>query len=99
VLRKDGKPYVVTNPIFLEDEPAFKYAYENSMPTESVQDKSVRDESAVEKGAEKGAGRGVKGKVNGEVEGEEERNVGETRSHDLVEPIAEPASVPIRKSP
>jgi hypothetical protein len=45
VLGRDGKTYVVTNPIFLEDEPsfltkekvddfgdepAFKYAYENS---------------------------------------------------------------------
>jgi hypothetical protein len=57
VLGKDGKTYIATNPIFIEDEPsflakekvndfrdepAFKYTYENSMPIEkSVQDKSI----------------------------------------------------------
>jgi hypothetical protein len=109
VLRKDGKTYIITNPIFIEDEPsflakekvdnfrdkpAFKYTYENSMPTEkSVQDKSIQDGSTVEKGAEKG----VRRDVEGEVEGEEERDIGETRSHDLVKPIVEPA--PMKRLP
>lgn len=102
MLGKDGKTYIITNFIFFEDEPsflakekvndfgdelAFKYAYENSMPAERS-----RDESTVEKGA-------TGGEVNREVEGEEERDVGETRSHDLVEPIAEPAPTPIRELP
>jgi hypothetical protein len=109
VLGRDGKTYVVTNPIFLKDEPsflakekvddfgdepAFKYAYENSMPEMPVQ-----DESTVEKGAEKGVGRDVEGEVDREVVGEGERDVGEARSHDLVEPIAAPASASTRKSP
>jgi hypothetical protein len=96
---------MVTNPIFLKDEPsflakekindfrdepAFKYAYENSMPAERSQDKST-----VKKGAKRGGKRGIEGEVN-KVKGEEERDIGETRSHDLVKPIAEPAP---RKSP
>jgi hypothetical protein len=102
---------MVTNPIFLKDEPsflakekvndfgdepAFKYAYENSMPEMPVQ-----DESTIEKGAEKGVRRDVEGEVNREVIGEGERDIGEARSYDLVEPIAEPtpASVSTRKSP
>jgi hypothetical protein len=50
----------------------------------------------MEKGAEKGVGRDME---EGEVEGEEKRDIGETRSHDLVKPIAEPAPVPMRRLP
>jgi hypothetical protein len=102
---------VVTNPIFLKDEPsflakekvndfgdepAFKYAYKNSMPEMPVQDKST-----IKKGAEKGVGRDVEGEVDREVIGEGERDIGEARSHDLIEPITEPipTSVSTRKSP
>jgi hypothetical protein len=100
---------MVTNPIFLEDElsflakekindfgdkPAFKYTYENSMPAERLQ-----DESTIKKGAKRGGERGVEGEVN-EVK-EEERDIGETRSHDLVKSTIEPIPIPIptRKSP